>query len=180
MKATNIGLIVLFVLLAGGILYTSTTKQNKSGGAENNIAVKEEQPLTTNTNETTTTNSTTTMATSTPAAPLKDLQMKDEVVGTGKEAKSGDSVTVQYVGALTNGKIFDASKNHGDAGFTFTIGAGQVIKGWDMGVAGMKVGGKRLLAIPAALGYGAQEVGGGLIPANSDLLFEVELVKVGK
>ncbi|HCC06297.1 TPA: peptidylprolyl isomerase [Candidatus Nomurabacteria bacterium] len=120
------------------------------------------------------------MATSTPIAPLTDLQMKDEVVGTGATAKKGDSVTVQYVGALTNGKIFDASKNRGDAGFEFVIGAGKVIKGWDMGVEGMKVGGKRLLAIPASLGYGSQEMGNGAIPANSDLIFEVELIKVGK
>ncbi|MCX6756639.1 MAG: FKBP-type peptidyl-prolyl cis-trans isomerase [Candidatus Nomurabacteria bacterium] len=120
------------------------------------------------------------MATSTPIAPLTDLQLKDEVVGTGAVAKKGDSVTVQYVGALTNGKIFDASKNHGDTGFTFTLGGGQVIKGWDMGVEGMKVGGKRILAIPAALGYGAQDMGNGAIPANSDLIFEVELLKVGK
>lgn len=178
MKPTNIGIIIAVLVIVGGVIYTQMIKQSKPEVAENNVTVKEEQPITTN--EATTTNSTTTMATSTPIAPLKDLQMKDEVVGTGAEAKKGDSVTVQYVGALTNGKIFDASKNHGDAGFTFTLGGGQVIKGWDMGVAGMKVGGKRILAIPAALGYGPQEMGNGAIPANSDLLFEVELIKVGK
>lgn len=178
MKSTNIGIIIAVLVIVGGVVYTQMIRQNKPAVAENNVAVKEEQPITTN--EATTTNSTTTVATSTPVAPLKDLQLKDEVVGTGTEAKKGDSVTVQYVGALTNGKIFDASKNHGDTGFTFTIGAGNVIKGWDMGVVGMKVGGKRILAIPASLGYGAQEMGNGAIPANSDLLFEVELIKVGK
>ncbi|MEI6810730.1 MAG: FKBP-type peptidyl-prolyl cis-trans isomerase [Candidatus Nomurabacteria bacterium] len=178
MKSTNIGIIIAVLVLVGGVVFTQMIKQNKPEVAEKSVEVKEEQPI--NTNEATTTNATTTTATSTPMAPLKDLQLKDEVVGKGAEAKKGDSVTVQYVGALTNGKIFDASKNHGDAGFTFTIGGGQVIKGWDMGVAGMKVGGKRILAIPAALGYGPQEMGNGAIPANSDLLFEVELVKIGK
>ena len=108
-----------------------------------------------------------------------ELKIDDEVVGTGAEAKAGDSVTVHYVGTLTNGTIFDASRNHGTSGFTFTLGAGQVIKGWDMGVAGMKVGGKRKLTIPAELAYGNRAVGG-VIPANSDLIFTVELLKVGK
>jgi FKBP-type peptidyl-prolyl cis-trans isomerase len=109
-------------------------------------------------------------------ANVTQLMMKDLVVGTGAEAKAGMSVTVQYVGMLTNGQTFDASKNHGNDGFTFKLGAGQVIKGWDEGVAGMKVGGKRELVIPASLGYGAQSVGS--IPANSTLVFEVELLKV--
>ncbi|MDD2657518.1 MAG: FKBP-type peptidyl-prolyl cis-trans isomerase [Candidatus Pacebacteria bacterium] len=111
--------------------------------------------------------------------PITELMMKDTVVGTGAVATAGDSVTVNYVGALTNGTIFDASANHGSAGFTFTLGAGQVIKGWDEGVAGMKEGGKRTLLIPAALAYGSQSPGAG-IPANSDLVFEVELLKVQK
>jgi FKBP-type peptidyl-prolyl cis-trans isomerase FkpA len=109
-------------------------------------------------------------------ANVTQLMMKDLVVGTGAEAKAGTSVTVQYVGMLTNGQVFDASKNHGNDGFTFKLGAGQVIKGWDQGVAGMKVGGKRELVIPASLGYGAQAVS--TIPANSTLVFEVELLKV--
>lgn len=112
--------------------------------------------------------------------PITKLQVTDEVVGTGAVAEAGDSVTVNYVGSLTNGTIFDASKNHGTDGFTFNLGAGQVIKGWDVGVAGMKEGGKRTLVIPADMAYGNQEVGGGLIPANSALIFEVELLKVQK
>ena len=103
----------------------------------------------------------------------------DEVVGTGAMAVPGDSVTVDYVGSLTNGTVFDASKNRGNAGFTFSLGAGQVIKGWDLGVAGMKVGGKRKLTIPADMAYGNQAVGG-VIPANSTLVFEVELLKTGR
>lgn len=103
----------------------------------------------------------------------------DEVVGTGATATAGDNVTVDYVGMLTNGTVFDASKNRGTQGFSFTLGAGQVIKGWDVGVAGMKVGGKRKLTIPADMAYGNQAVGG-VIPANSTLVFEVELRSTGK
>lgn len=105
------------------------------------------------------------------------LQVTDEVVGSGATAEPGDSVTVNYVGSLTDGTVFDASANHGSAGFTFTLGAGQVIKGWDEGIVGMKVGGKRKLVIPPALAYGSQAVGS-VIPANSTLVFEVELLKV--
>lgn len=105
------------------------------------------------------------------------LQITDEVVGTGAEAKAGNEVTVHYVGTLTDGTMFDASRNHGDTGFTFKLGAGQVIKGWDQGVAGMKVGGKRKLTIPSDLAYGNRAVGG-VIPANATLIFEVELLDV--
>lgn len=114
-----------------------------------------------------------------PTEDTTQLQIIDEVVGTGAVAATGDSVTVQYVGSLTNGAVFDASANHGTTGFTFNLGAGQVIKGWDEGIVGMKEGGKRKLVIPAALAYGSQAVGD-IIPANSTLIFEVELVKVQK
>ena len=110
---------------------------------------------------------------------VTELKMEDEIVGTGDVAVAGAKVTVDYVGMLTNGTVFDASKSHGTTGFTFTLGAGQVIKGWDQGVAGMKVGGKRKLTIPASLAYGNQAVGG-VIPANSTLIFEVELLKVSR
>lgn len=110
---------------------------------------------------------------------ITQLMMKDDVVGTGAAAAAGDSVTVNYVGSLTNGTIFDASANHGTTGFTFTLGAGQVIKGWDEGIVGMKEGGKRTLLIPAALAYGAQSPAPS-IPANSALIFQVELLKVQK
>lgn len=122
--------------------------------------------------------STTTTMQSVPQ-PITELMMKDDIVGTGAVAAAGDTVTVQYVGTLTNGTVFDASANHGSDGFTFTLGAGQVIKGWDEGVAGMKEGGTRTLLIPAALAYGAQSPAPS-IPANSDLVFKVELLKVQK
>jgi len=118
-------------------------------------------------------------STTMPTEPVTQLMMKDDVVGTGATAAAGDSVTVNYVGSLTNGTVFDASANHGTTGFTFNLGAGQVIKGWDQGIVGMKVGGKRTLVIPASLAYGSQAVGN-VIPANSDLVFQVELLKVQK
>ena len=113
------------------------------------------------------------------AEPLTQLEGQDEFVGTGATAAPGDTITVNYIGALPNGTVFDASANHGTTGFTFQLGAGQVIKGWDQGIVGMKEGGKRVLRIPAALAYGSQAIGD-VIPANSDLIFEVELLKVQK
>ncbi|MBI4088552.1 FKBP-type peptidyl-prolyl cis-trans isomerase [Candidatus Kaiserbacteria bacterium] len=114
-----------------------------------------------------------------PTENVTQLQVIDKTVGTGATAEAGDTVTVHYVGALTNGTVFDASRNRGAEGFTFALGAGQVIRGWDEGVAGMKEGGKRQLIVPASLAYGDQAVGG-VIPANSTLIFEVELLKVQK
>ncbi len=104
------------------------------------------------------------------------LTATDEVVGTGTEAAAGKQVTVNYVGMLPDGTVFDASASHGQP-FTFTLGAGQVIKGWDMGVAGMKVGGKRRLIIPSEYGYGSQGAGN-VIPPNATLIFDVQLVDV--
>ena len=103
------------------------------------------------------------------------LQIQDEVVGTGAAAVAGEMVTVNYTGTLADGKKFDSSYDHGEP-FSFILGAGQFIRGWDEGVAGMKVGGKRKLTIPPELGYGNQNVGNGLIPPNSTLIFEVELL----
>ena len=105
------------------------------------------------------------------------LVIEDVQVGTGREAKAGDVVTVHYRGTLEDGTKFDASYDRNQP-FTFNLGAGQVIKGWDQGVAGMKEGGKRTLTIPPHLGYGARGAGG-VIPPNATLKFEVELLKVG-
>jgi FKBP-type peptidyl-prolyl cis-trans isomerase len=100
----------------------------------------------------------------------------DTIVGTGAEAVPGKQVTVNYVGMLPNGKVFDASSLHGQT-FTFNLGGGQVIKGWDQGVVGMKVGGVRRLIIPANLAYGSQGAGG-VIPPNATLIFDVQLLDV--
>ena len=106
-----------------------------------------------------------------------ELQINDVQPGTGATAEVGDTVTVEYVGALTDGTIFDASQNHGQP-FTFTLGAGGVIQGWEQGIVGMKEGGQRVLIIPPQLGYGA--AGNGPIPPNATLLFQVQLVSVQK
>ena len=104
------------------------------------------------------------------------LEYIDTVVGNGPAPTVGRTVVVNYTGWLTNGKKFDSSI--GREPFKFPLGAGQVIKGWDEGVASMKVGGKRKLTIPPSLAYGNQNVGNGLIPPNSTLVFEVELLGV--
>jgi FKBP-type peptidyl-prolyl cis-trans isomerase FkpA len=109
------------------------------------------------------------------------LQYEDTTVGEGAEAKAGQHVTVHYTGWLRNddgstGAKFDSSKDRNDP-FQFSLGAGQVIRGWDEGVQGMKIGGLRRLTIPAALGYGARGAGG-VIPPNATLIFDVELLGV--
>jgi FKBP-type peptidyl-prolyl cis-trans isomerase FkpA len=120
------------------------------------------------------------MASAAPVAP--SLQQIDVKIGTGKEAIAGSTVVVHYSGwlfdakdAKQHGAAFDSSVGRGP--FSFPLGAGRVIKGWDQGVAGMKVGGKRTLIIPAELGYGARGAGG-VIPPNATLVFDVELLDV--
>jgi len=114
---------------------------------------------------------------------ISELVKNDDVPGTGNEAGAGRQVTVHYTGWLYDqakadhkGKKFDSSRDHGEP-FQFRLGAGQVIRGWDEGVAGMKVGGKRTLIIPPNMGYGSRGAGSD-IPPNSTLLFEVELLDV--
>jgi FKBP-type peptidyl-prolyl cis-trans isomerase FkpA len=109
------------------------------------------------------------------ASSSAGLVSTDETVGTGDEAVAGKTVSVNYLGTLADGTKFDSSYDRNQP-FEFTLGAGQVIKGWDQGVVGMKVGGKRKLVIPPGLGYGAQA--NGSIPANSTLTFEIELLSV--
>ena len=114
---------------------------------------------------------------------IKELQKQDVTVGSGAEARPGRPVVVHYTGWLYDagkgdkrGNKFDSSKDHGEP-FQFNLGAKEVIPGWDEGVAGMKVGGKRVLTIPPHMGYGARGAGG-VIPPNATLVFEVELLDV--
>ena len=156
--ALALAVIVFFFMFNGMAIFAPSAPSNEAAA----ITTQTEQ---------------TTMPTDT--TPVTQLMIQDEIVGTGAAAVAGDSVTVNYVGSLTNGTVFDASANHGTTGFTFTLGAGQVIKGWDEGLVGMKAGGKRKLIIPASLAYGNQSPAPS-IPPNSALLFEVELLKVQK
>ena len=120
-----------------------------------------------------------------PAPEANPLVKIDNVVGTGREAGIGNTVVVNYTGwfykplaAKQRGRKFDSSLDAGREPLEFPLGAGKVIKGWDQGVAGMKVGGKRTLIIPSELAYGKRGAGGGSIPADSDLIFDVELLQV--
>lgn len=108
---------------------------------------------------------------------VTELKIEDLEAGTGVEAVSGKVISVHYTGTLTNGTKFDSSKDRGTP-FEFTLGAGQVIEGWDKGFVGMKVGGKRKLTIPSSMGYGESGTPGGPIPPNATLIFEVELLGV--
>ena len=184
-NVTGTGIAVaLAVIIALGLLFFGpkvfTLFTNPSSVVQSATTQNQSASTTNDTSNTTTMNDSNTAAPTNPLAGIPenptDLMTKDLVVGTGAEAKAGDTVTVNYVGMLTNGTVFDASANHGTTGFSFPLGTGHVIKGWDEGVAGMKVGGKRELVIPASLGYGAQA--NGAIPANSTLVFEVELLNV--
>ena len=144
--------------------------KNATIGKPTDVVLDTPSPATTVTNMNDTT-------TGTPSASVTSLKIEDEVVGTGDTAVAGKSVTVNYTGTLTDGTKFDSSLNPGRTPFTFNLGAGEVIKGWDEGVAGMKVGGKRKLTIPAELGYGSAGAPP-VIPGNATLIFEVELLKV--
>ena len=104
------------------------------------------------------------------------LKYEDQQVGTGPSPKAGQTAVVHYTGWLTNGKKFDSSRDRGEP-FSFSLGRGNVIRGWDEGVLSMRVGGKRKLTIPSSLGYGARGAGG-VIPPDATLIFEVELLEV--
>lgn len=108
--------------------------------------------------------------------PPQTLQKEDEVVGQGTEAKTGDTVSVHYLGMLTDGKKFDSSYDRGTP-FEFKLGENKVIRGWEEGILGMKVGGKRKLTVPPSLGYGVQGYPP-VIPPDATLIFEVELLKI--
>ena len=113
--------------------------------------------------------------TDSPTDPNATLVIQDLVVGTGATAVAGDTITVNYVGTFTNGTKFDASADHGGP-FQFRVGVGGVIAGWDQGIPGMKVGGKRHLVIPPSLAYGNNPPQG--IPSNATLVFDVDLLSI--
>jgi len=155
--------IILAVVVIGGGYWVMENRQSTEQRTQVATTTKTEQII----NE----KDKTTMETQT------SFQIIDLTVGTGEAVKSGDTVSVQYRGTLEDGTVFDESYKRGEA-FTFTVGVGQVIQGWDQGLIGMKIGGKRKLIIPYTMGYGEQ--GMGPIPPKATLLFEIELEKISK
>lgn len=159
--------IVLVVALAGVWYYCFKQK-----------TLSAPEPIASNTNQASVNNTIGSEETNS-ANPNKESKMKIEILkqGTGVETKSGDVLTVNYTGTLTDGTKFDSSLNPGREPFVFTVGAGQVIKGWDEGLIGMKVGEQRKLTIPSEMGYGASGAAG-VIPPNATLIFVVDLLKI--
>lgn len=144
----------VIVLIIGGILMFGHSNNDKSAA----------------------TNSGASPAASSTPAPAGKLVSTDSVVGTGAEAKADSTVTVKYTGKLANGTVFDSTDKHGGQPATFPLNG--VIKGWQQGIPGMKVGGKRTLVIPPDLAYGASGTPDGSIPPNSTLTFDIEMIDV--
>lgn len=149
----TVGVVIVVAAIVGGLLWKRSYDHAQQPSASNDQQQPKEDQVQPN-----------------------QLQITDEKVGDGDEAQTGKTVSVNYLGTLTNGTKFDSSYDRNQP-FSFTLGGGQVIKGWDQGVVGMKVGGKRKLVIPADLAYGDQSPSAA-IPPNSTLVFEIELLSV--
>lgn len=156
-----VGYIVIIGIVVYGLFYLLKNSNTTPTPSETNLPVDQVQGVSQD---------------SAMQEDVTELKIEDLMEGTGDVATAGKSVTVNYTGTLTDGTKFDSSLDRNEP-FTFTLGAGQVIPGWDQGVEGMKVGGKRRLTIPSSLAYGEQGAGG-VIPPNATLIFEIELLKV--
>jgi len=165
--------VVLMLVCVGVLVFTQI-----SGNKDTVIGTQSSptQPTTTVTQENNTLIPSNTMSEAKTVTTPSGLKYVELVEGTGETPKTGQTVNVHYIGTLENGTKFDSSRDRGQP-FSFTIGKGQVIKGWDEGLSTMKVGGRRTLTIPPDLGYGARGAGG-VIPANATLIFDVELLDV--
>jgi FKBP-type peptidyl-prolyl cis-trans isomerase len=168
MEEKNIWIGGITALVVLGLIFAFNTK---SKSVEEEVQAKNTQASGTEEQQTLTPTSSPTMQ-----EPVTTLQIEDITVGTGREAKAGETISVHYTGTLTDGTKFDSSRDRGTP-FSFTLGAGQVIEGWDKGFAGMKVGGRRKLVIPGSMAYGPQGIPG-VIPPNATLVFDVELLGV--
>lgn len=173
MKSNYLINFVIFLVIFGVAVliyqywYLASQSQKELASQIGDSLVIEELSTTTSNNMNTTNNNSQTIVDGLSYQILKE--------GTGQAAQNGDTVEVDYVGTLTNGAKFDSSIDRGEP-FSFTLGEGRVIRGWDLGVLGMKIGEKRKLTIAPELGYGARAIGS--IPPNSTLVFEVELLKI--
>ena len=193
-KSTSTSVVVSFIIVAlvvglavYGLMHKSPDMNEPVGDIRENVATTQTTPGTTNSSAVETTkpqapaqkpmDTTRKLANFTPVAHTASLVKTDLVVGKGQEVKAGDTVSVQYTGAVAaTGAVFQSSKDFGTDPVTFPLGG--VIKGWTDGIPGMKVGGTRRLLIPAAQAYGATPPPGSGIPANADLVFDVELVGI--
>jgi FKBP-type peptidyl-prolyl cis-trans isomerase len=164
-------IIAVFIVIIIGVAVFYQMKGTSSNNSNNQVTSASQAEVTPGA----TVNATTSASSQTQAAPVSELKIEDLKIGSGAAVKKGDKVIVDYVGTLTDGTKFDSSNDH-NIDFTFTVGAGEVIAGWDQGLIGMKVGGSRKLTIPPALGYGDRAVGP--IPANSTLIFTIDLLKI--
>jgi FKBP-type peptidyl-prolyl cis-trans isomerase len=166
-KTILIGIVAL-AIVGGGLYFIMNSPKTAPATTTDNT-----QPATTNT---------TPAATTATASSSTQVQAQDVSVGSGTQATPGSTVSVLYVGKLPDGTVFDSSAAHGNQPLTFTLGAQGLIPGFQIGVNGMKVGGERVMAIPASLGYGATDVkdaaGKVIIPANTTIVFDVKLVNV--
>lgn len=172
-KKVVVGFLVVIVIIAGLVWYQENKKKVEYVPVEEPTAVVN-TPV-----PTTSLGVNSIQPTAQPTIDLqniKELMFQDIKVGTGESAITGKNVTVNYIGYLINGTKFDSSYDRGIP-FAFNLGVGQVIKGWDQGVVGMKIGGKRRLIIPSTLGYG-EKGAGEVIPTNATLVFDIELLKI--
>lgn len=170
--------IVSFVVLLVGIIFLAGCGQPQNTQSQKTAPDTREQPVSQLEEKQTPIKQDSKNNSNSNDANAMELKIETTKQGTGSQViKSGDTISVQYTGKLVDGTKFDSSYDHGGQPFTFQIGIGKVIKGWDQGLLGAKVGEKRTLTIPASLGYGATGAGG-VIPPNATLIFDVEVVSI--
>ena len=171
--AVAVAIVAATILFFGGAIWNALRASFAPAEAPQAVTAAPDAQATTTS---ATASSTATITTMQNISKTPGLEIYDEKVGTGAEAKAGQTISAHYVGTLVNGTKFDSSLDRGQP-FQFTLGVGQVIQGWDLGIQGMKVGGVRKLVISPELGYGSRGAGN-LIPPNSTLVFEVQLIAI--